>query len=178
MSLLSRSPVRSLLAAVALLFVASANAAIPAGVTPAASVEGITEYDLDNGLQVLLFPDASQAHATVNVTYLVGSRHGELRRDRHGAPARAHGVQGHAKTRRNMMAELGQRGMRVQRHDLVRPHQLLRDVPASDDNLDWALGMEADRMVNSTVVAQGPRQRDDGGAQRDGERRKQSRSAC
>src|SRR6186997_3385979 len=39
------------------------------------SVEGITEYQLDNGLKVLLFPDPSKATVTVNITYLVGSRH-------------------------------------------------------------------------------------------------------
>src|SRR5437879_9196914 len=39
-----------------------------------ASVEGITEYQLDNGLRVLLFPDSSQSKVTVNMTMLVGSR--------------------------------------------------------------------------------------------------------
>ena len=39
------------------------------------SVEGITEYRLANGLKVLLFPDPSKSTITVNVTYLVGSRH-------------------------------------------------------------------------------------------------------
>src|SRR5262245_32524792 len=39
------------------------------------SVEGITEYRLDNGLTVLLFPDQSKPTVTVNVTYKVGSRH-------------------------------------------------------------------------------------------------------
>ena len=39
------------------------------------SIEGITEYRLDNGLKVLLFPDSSKPTVTVNVTYLVGSRH-------------------------------------------------------------------------------------------------------
>ena len=38
-------------------------------------VEGITEYRLANGLKVLLFPDPSKPTITVNVTYLVGSRH-------------------------------------------------------------------------------------------------------
>ncbi len=37
------------------------------------SVEGITEYKLANGLQVLLFPDQTKPTITVNVTYLVGS---------------------------------------------------------------------------------------------------------
>ena len=40
-----------------------------------ASVEGITEYKLKNGLKVLLFPDNSSQTITVNITYKVGSRH-------------------------------------------------------------------------------------------------------
>src|SRR5688572_25760744 len=44
----------------------------PAKVTEA---EGITEYRLGNGLRVLLFPDQSKPTITVNITYLVGSRH-------------------------------------------------------------------------------------------------------
>src|SRR5580704_5814000 len=39
-----------------------------------ASVEGITEYQFDNGLRALLFPDQSQSKVTVNMTVLVGSR--------------------------------------------------------------------------------------------------------
>src|SRR6516162_6533187 len=40
-----------------------------------ATVEGITEYKLPNGVRVLLFPDPSSAYVTVNMTVLVGSRH-------------------------------------------------------------------------------------------------------
>ena len=36
------------------------------------SVEGITEFELDNGMRVLLFPDGSKPTVTVNVTYFVG----------------------------------------------------------------------------------------------------------
>src|SRR5262245_5953867 len=39
------------------------------------TIEGITEYQLDNGLRVLLFPDPSRPTVTVNMTVLVGSRH-------------------------------------------------------------------------------------------------------
>src|SRR5215470_9101061 len=57
---------------------ASAPAA-PIASVPAAhkvtTVEGITEYQLANGLRVLLYPDQSKPTVTVNVTYLVGSRH-------------------------------------------------------------------------------------------------------
>ncbi len=45
------------------------------GVTKVTSVEGITEYKLDNGLRLLVFPDSSKPTITVNMTYLVGSRH-------------------------------------------------------------------------------------------------------
>jgi len=48
---------------------------LPDGVTLGATVEGITEYQLDNGMRVLLFPDQSKQQVTVNITYLVGSRH-------------------------------------------------------------------------------------------------------
>src|SRR5204863_8180713 len=41
----------------------------------AVTIEGITEYRLDNGLRLLLFPDPSSANVTVNLTVLVGSRH-------------------------------------------------------------------------------------------------------
>src|SRR5262245_12447164 len=48
---------------------------LPAGVSRGPSVGGVTEYNLSNGLKVLLLPDAAQDTVTVNVTYLVGSRH-------------------------------------------------------------------------------------------------------
>src|SRR5262245_45039782 len=53
---------------------AAARAQEPAGVRKMASVEGITEYRLENGLRVLLFPDSSRPAVTVNLTVLVGSR--------------------------------------------------------------------------------------------------------
>src|SRR2546427_13030665 len=48
---------------------------LPDGVRKGASIEGITEYTFPNGLRVLLFPDPSNPKVTVNMTYLVGSRH-------------------------------------------------------------------------------------------------------
>src|SRR5580693_2883239 len=49
----------------------SKSAAVPALVT---SVEGVKEYSLPNGLQILLAPDAAQTNVVVNVVYHVGSR--------------------------------------------------------------------------------------------------------
>ena len=56
---------------------------LPKGVTQGASVEGITEYKLDNGMRVLLFPDDSKPKVTVNITVMVGSKnenYGEIGR--------------------------------------------------------------------------------------------------
>src|SRR5688572_26451386 len=50
-------------------------AADPPAPKKLASVEGITEYQLDNGLRLLLYPDHSRPKVTVNMTVLVGSRH-------------------------------------------------------------------------------------------------------
>ena len=59
------------LIAVCLAFLATApalaQAPLPKGVTKAHSVEGITEYRLENGRKVLLFPDVSKPTVTVNV---------------------------------------------------------------------------------------------------------------
>ena len=67
------------LAAPALAADKAAKPAVSAAKLPApqkiTSVEGITEYRLANGLTVLLFPDGSKPTITVNITYLVGSRH-------------------------------------------------------------------------------------------------------
>ena len=58
-----------------ILFIAVHQSLPAATPTKIASVEGITEYHLENGLRVLLFPDNSQSKVTVNMTALVGSRH-------------------------------------------------------------------------------------------------------
>ncbi|MEO7983362.1 MAG: hypothetical protein ABI688_04695, partial [Bacteroidota bacterium] len=39
------------------------------------TVEGINEYELSNGLHVLMLPDESQTNIAVNIVYKVGSRH-------------------------------------------------------------------------------------------------------
>src|SRR5438105_15293504 len=54
---------------------AQAGAAGSSSPVKGVSVEGITEYRLANRLGVLLFPGKSKPQTTVNVTYLVGSRH-------------------------------------------------------------------------------------------------------
>ncbi len=129
----------------------SASAALPAGITQGPSVEGITEYDLSNGLRVLLFPDASQAKTTVNITYLVGSR-----MENYGETGMAHLLEHMlfkgTPSRGNIMTALGQRGMDFNGSTWFDRTNYFETFSASDENLDYALGMEADRMVNSFVA--------------------------
>ena len=104
-----------------------AAVALPTGVARVTAVEGITEYQLKNGLRVLLFPDQSKPTMTVNVTYLVGSRH-----EGYGESGMAHLLEhmlfkGSTK-HTNIPQELTEHGASTQRHHLVRPHQLLRDI--------------------------------------------------
>ena len=121
--------------------------ALPPGVTKGQTLAGITEYTFPNGLHVLLLPDSGSSTITVNVTYLVGSRHEGLRRDRHGAPARAHEL--HQSTHdRDIKKELDDHGARWNGTTDYDRTNYFETVNASDDNLRWALGLEAERMVN------------------------------
>src|SRR5580700_3703124 len=65
----------SALSAIAFLALPTLAQPLPPGVQKKASMGGITEYDFTNGLKVLLDPDTANPKITVNVTYLVGSRH-------------------------------------------------------------------------------------------------------
>ena len=131
----------------------AAGAVLPKGVTLGPSVEGITEYRLANGLKVLLFPDASRPTVTVNMTYLVGSRH-----ENYGETGMAHLLE-HllfkgAKNNRDITKQFAERGMRFNGTTSLDRTNYYEVFQASQDNLDWALQMEADRMVNSFVSAE------------------------
>ncbi|GMV06397.1 MAG: hypothetical protein AMXMBFR53_26730 [Gemmatimonadota bacterium] len=118
---------------------------------PVASVEGITEFHLDNGLRVLLFPDPSKPQVTVNITYFVGSRH-----EGYGETGMAHllehlvfkGTPDHP----DIMKELTERGAQPNGTTSFDRTNYFEIFPASDENLEWALGLEADRMVNSFIA--------------------------
>ncbi|SEN52339.1 zinc protease [Duganella sp. CF517] len=124
---------------------------LPAGVVKGPSVEGITEYRLPNGLKVLLFPDASKPTVTVNVTYLVGSRH-----ENYGETGMAHLLEhmlfkGSPKNR-SIPQEFAHRGMDFNGTTSFDRTNYYEVFQASPENLKWALDMEADRMVNSFVA--------------------------
>ncbi|MEO8026760.1 MAG: pitrilysin family protein, partial [Bryobacteraceae bacterium] len=141
---------RNLLSALAFVSLVSAQA-LPPGITKGASVEGITEYKLANGLQVLLFPDNSKPTVTVNVTYLVGSRH-----ESYGETGMAHLLEHMVfkptSHRGDIKKELNDHGALYNGSTAWDRTNYFERLQASDENLKWALEMEADRMVNSNIA--------------------------
>ncbi|MGJ9419450.1 M16 family metallopeptidase [Massilia sp. CMS3.1] len=127
------------------------GAALPKGVTLGASVEGITEYRLANGLKVLLFPDTSRPTVTVNVTYMVGSRH-----ENYGETGMAHLLE-HllfkgSKKNPDITRQFADRGMDFNGTTSLDRTNYYEVFQASPANLDWALQMEADRMTGSFIA--------------------------
>ncbi len=124
---------------------------LPQGVTRVTSVEGITEYRLPNGLRVLLFPDQSKQTITVNITYLVGSKH-----ENYGETGMAHllehlvfkGTPKHP----NIPQELTEHGTRPNGTTWFDRTNYFETFAATEENLRWALDLEADRMVNSFIA--------------------------
>src|SRR5512138_3975779 len=115
------------------------------------SVEGLTEYRLTNGLRVLLFPDPSKPTVTVNITYLVGSA-----QEGYGETGMAHLLE-HlqfkgSKNHGNIYQELTARGARTNASTWLERTNYFETLPATDENVRWALGLEADRMVNSFIA--------------------------
>src|SRR5262245_5177526 len=115
-----------------------------------ASIEGVTEYRLANGLRILTVPDPAATTFIVHITYFVGSRH-----ESYGEKGMAHllehllfkGTPG----RGDIKAELSRRGARFNGTTSNDRTNYFETLTATGDNLDWTLGMEADRMMNSHV---------------------------
>ena len=124
---------------------------LPAGVSRVQSVEGINEYRLANGLQVLLIPDDSKPTTTVNLTYHVGSRH-----ENYGETGMAHllehllfkGSPKHPK----VWAEFTRRGLAANGSTWFDRTNYTASFSANDDNLRWYLGWQADSMTHSYIA--------------------------
>ena len=114
------------------------------------SVEGMTEYQLDNGLRVLLVPDVTKPMLTTNLTVLVGSRH-----EGYGEAGMAHLLE-HMLFKgtptfpdpKKLMTEKGARWNGTTWLDRTN---YFETVPASDENLDLCIRFEADRLVNCPI---------------------------
>lgn len=123
---------------------------LPPGVTKGPSMAGITEYSYPNGLRVLLLPDSSSTKLSVNMVYLVGSRH-----EGYGETGMAHLLEHMnfilSKDGRNIKKELTDHGAEWNGTTDVDRTNYFETVSASDDNLKWALSLEATRMVNMRI---------------------------
>ncbi|MCW3073103.1 MAG: peptidase [Flaviaesturariibacter sp.] len=115
------------------------------------TVEGIKEYEMSNGLRVLLIPDGSQTNIAVNIVYKVGSRH-----EGYGESGMAHLLE-HMLFKqckkfvdiKKAIADKGAQANGTTWYDRTNYYEILS---ASDENLRWAIDMEADRMINSKIL--------------------------
>lgn len=149
---MSRKSLYAFLAAAMLALAASAQT-LPSGVQKKASVGGITEYDFPNGLCVLLYPDPADPKVTVNMVYLVGSRH-----EGYGETGMAHLLEHmdfiETTNGRQIKNEIVAHGASWNGTTSYDRTNYFETVPATDDNLKWALGLEADRMVHIKFTRQ------------------------
>jgi zinc protease len=124
---------------------------LPNGMNRVTSVEGVDEYRLANGLQVLLIQDDSKPTTTVNVTYRVGSKH-----ENYGETGMAHllehllfkGSPGYSK----VWAEFTKRGLRANGTTWLDRTNYFASFSANEENLQWYLAWQADAMVNSFIA--------------------------
>ncbi len=123
----------------------------PKGMAAGPCVEGICEYTLGNGLRVLLFPDASKPTVTVNIAYGVGSVH-----ENYGETGMAHLLEHMlfkgTPTHGNIPGEMKARGIEKNATTSLDRTNYYGSFPANNETLDWLLGLEADRMLNSFVA--------------------------
>jgi zinc protease len=139
--------VTSVAVALVCVMVAGLAQTLPSGVQKMASMGGITEYDFSNGLRVLLYPDQADPKITVNVTYLVGSRH-----EGYGETGMAHLLEHmdfiETTTGRKIKDELVAHGANWNGTTSDDRTNYYETFTATDENLKWALGLETERMVN------------------------------
>ena len=125
---------------------------VPAGMREINSVEGITQYQLEsNGLRILLAPDDSKPTTTVNMTYLVGSRH-----ENYGETGMAHLLEhmlfkGTPKYP-NALGEFSKRGLQANGSTSTDRTNYYASFAANPETLDWYLNWQADAMIHSTIA--------------------------
>ena len=147
------SALKNILAGVALVLLSASGWAAnpPAGVTALQSVEGVTEYRLNaNGLRILLAPDDSKPSTTVNMTYLVGSRH-----ENYGESGMAHLLEHMlfkgTPNMPNALAEFSKRGLQANGTTTVDRTNYYASFSSNPQTLAWYLSWQADVMINASI---------------------------
>jgi len=123
---------------------------LPEGITKGSTVEGLTEYKLKNGLKIILLPDAASSKVTVNCTIFVGSRH-----EGYGETGMAHLLEhmvfkGCPKFT-DVPKALRDHGANFNGTTAVDRTNYFETMNSSDENLEFGIELEADRMMNSFV---------------------------
>lgn len=115
------------------------------------NTEGVKEYSLNNGMKVLLIPDASQSNMVVNIVYNVGSKD-----EGYGEKGMAHLLEHMLfKSTKNLgdikkqLSDKGGQANGTTWYDRTNYYEIF---PSNDENLKWSLQMEADRMINATIL--------------------------
>ena len=102
---------------------------------------------------MLLFPDPTRPKVTVNLTVLVGSRH-----EGYGETGMAHLLEHMVfkgtPTHRDIPSAMKERGAQFNGSTDVDRTNYFETLPATDQNLEFAIHLEADRMVNSPIKAE------------------------
>ena len=142
----------AILAAAILLTAAALAQTLPPGVQKVTSLEGVSEYSFPNGLHLLLFPDNSKPKTTVNVVYKVGSRN-----EGYGETGMAHLLEHMVfkttKSGRELFKELTDRaGGNFNGTTGYDQTMYYETFNASEENLRWALELEAARMAQMTML--------------------------
>ncbi len=114
------------------------------------SIENITEYKMDNGLKILLYPDPSTSKVTVNATVFVGSRH-----EGYGEGGMAHLLEHMVfkgtKLHPDIPKALKDRGAIMNGTTWVDRTNYFETLSSEGDNLEFAIRLEADRLFNSFI---------------------------
>jgi hypothetical protein len=102
-------------------------------------------------MKVLLIPDASQSNAVINIVYNVGSKN-----EGYGEKGMAHLLE-HMLFKstkklgdiKKMLSDKGGNANGTTWYDRTNYYEVF---PSNEENLKWFLAMEADRMVNATIL--------------------------
>ena len=115
------------------------------------NIEGVKEYSLNNGLKILLIPDASQSNMVVNIVYNVGSRN-----EGYGEKGMAHLLEHmlfkSTKNLGDIKKMLSDKGGNANGTTWLDRTNYYEVFPSSDENLKWSIEMEADRMIHATIL--------------------------
>ena len=113
-------------------------------------IGSIKEYKLENGLKILLINDPSQESITINITYLVGSRH-EGGNEAGMAHLLEHMLFKGSLNFKDIKGSLHDKGAFYNASTWFDRTNYYETLSANIENLKFALHLEADRMINSFI---------------------------